>query len=73
METDYGREFEYEIILELMKDDNIERYSRYTFERAAVAERFKITIRNLLEDLYWKNGNAIWMMNILSFKKSTRP
>ena len=35
-----------------MKDDNIERYSRYTFERAAVAERFKITIRNLLEDLY---------------------
>ena len=39
----------------------IKRYSHYTTKGAVIAEIFNRTIRNLLKEPVFKNGNANWV------------
>ena len=49
------------ISTELLKINNIERYSRYTSLGAAFAERFNRTTRDLLKTPVFDRGDANWI------------
>ena len=59
LETDDGKEFTNKMFTDLLKLNDIKRYSRYTSKGAVFAERFNRTIRDLLKKPVFEKGNAI--------------
>ena len=69
LETDDGKEHVNKIFNEILKKNNIKRYSRYTDKGAVSAERFKRTICNLLKKPVFLAGNDDWLSELPSIVK----
>ena len=61
IETDDGSEFVNKIFTNLLITKNIRRYSRNTALGAVFAERFNLTLRNLLKKPVFEKGGANWI------------
>ena len=66
IETDRGKEFYNSIFENFLNNNNIKHYSRNTLG-AVFAERFNLTIRNLLKRPVFEKGEGNWI-NILPTK-----
>ena len=64
LETDDGKEYVNKKFFEFLNNINIKRYSRYTDNGAAIAERFNRTIRNLLKKPVFLAGNSDWISQL---------
>ena len=69
LETDDGKEYVNKNFKELLKNNNIKRYSRYTDKGAVFAERFNRTIRNVLKKPVLEKRNADWLSELSSVIK----
>ena len=69
LETDDGKEDVHKIFNELLNNQNIKRYSRYTDKGAVFAERFNRTTKNLLKKPVFLAGNADWSRELPSVIK----
>ena len=69
LETDDGKEYVNKIFNELLNNNKIKRYSRYTDKGAVFAERFNKTIRNLSKKPVFEKGNADWLSELSSVTK----
>ena len=65
IETDDGLEFVSKIFTNLLITKNIKRYSRKTALGAVFAERFNLTIRNLLKNLFLQKVMLIGLLYYL--------
>ena len=61
IETDRGKEFYNNIFENFLNNNNIKHYSRNTSLGAVFAERFNLTIRNLLKRPVFEKGNSNWI------------
>ena len=66
LETDDGKEFTNKMFIDLLKLNDIKRYSRYTSKGAVFAERYNRTIRDLLKKPVFEKGNANWIDELQS-------
>ena len=64
LETDDGKEYVNKIFNEILNNNNIKSYSRYTDKGAVFAERFNKTIRNLLKKPVFEKGRADWVSEL---------
>ena len=69
LETYDGKDYVNKIFNEFLNNNSITKYSRYTDKEAVFAERFNITIRNLLKKPTFLAGNADWMSELPSVIK----
>ena len=69
LETDDGKEYVNKIFNEVLNNNKIKRYSRYTDKGAVFAERFNKTIRNLVKKPVFLAGNADWLSELPSVVK----
>ena len=61
IESDRGKEFYNNIFQDLINKNNIKLYSRNGSLGAVFAERFNLTIRNLLKKILFEQGDAKWI------------
>ena len=61
IESDRGKEFYNNIFQDFLNKNNIKLYSRNSSNGAAFAERFNRTIRDLLKEIVFENGDANWV------------
>ena len=61
IETDRGKEFYNNIFQDFLNKNNIKHYSRNTDLGAVFAERFNLTIRNLLKRPVFEKGDGNWI------------
>ena len=61
IETDRGKEFYNNIFHDLLNRNNIKLYSRKSSLGAVFAERFNLTIRNLLKRPVFEKGDSNWI------------
>ena len=66
LETGDGMEYVNKIFNELLNNNKIKRYSRYTDKGAVFAERFNKTIRNLLKKPVFEKRNDAWLSELSS-------
>ena len=69
LESDRGTEFYNSNFQKLLKNKNIQHYSRYTDRGPSIAERVIRTIRNLLKKPVFEKGNADWLSELPSVIK----
>ena len=69
LETDDGKEYVNKIFTEILNNNKIKRYSRYTDKGAVFAERFNKTVRNLLKKPVFEKGKADWLSELQSVIK----
>ena len=60
IKTDWGKEF-YNIFQKFLNNNNIKHYSRKSYLGAVFAERFNLTIRNLLKRPVFERGDGNWV------------
>ena len=61
IESDRGKEIYNNILRSFLNDNSIKRYSRDTSLGAVFAERFNLTVRNLLKRHVFEKRDANWM------------
>ena len=61
IESDRGKEFYNNIFQDFLNKNNIKLYSRTSSYGAVFAERFNLTIRNLLKRSVFEKGDANWI------------
>ena len=61
IESDRGKEFYNNIFQDFLNKNNIKLYSRNSSYGAVFAERFNRTIRDLLKNIVFKQGDAKWI------------
>ena len=61
IETDRGKEFYNNNFQDFLNENNIKLYSRNSSNGAVFAERFNLTIRDLLKKIVFEQGNAKWI------------
>ena len=61
IESDRGKEFYNNIFQDFLNENIIKIYSRRTSLGAVFAERFNLTIRNLLQKIVFEQGDAKWI------------
>ena len=61
IESDRGKEFNKIFFQDLLNKNNIKLYSRDSSYGAVFAERFNLTIRNLLKKIVFEQGDAKWI------------
>ena len=66
IESDRGTEFYNSIFQNLLKNKNIQHYSRFTDKGPSIAERVIRTLRNLLKKPVFEKGKADWFSELSS-------
>ena len=61
IESDRGKKFYNNIFQDFLNKNNIKFYSRNSLYGAVFAERFNRTIRDLLEKIFFEQGDAKWI------------
>ena len=61
IETDRGKEFYNNIFQDFLNENNIKHYSRNSSYGAVFAERFNLTIRDLLKKIVFEQGDGNWI------------
>ena len=69
IESDRGTEFYSIIFQNLLKNKNIQHYSRFTDKGPSIAERVIRTVRNLLKKPVFLAGSADWLSELQSVIK----
>ena len=69
VESDRGKEFYNNIFQDFLNKNNIKLYSRNSSYGAVFAERFNLTIRNLLKRPVFERGDAKWIDILQSITK----
>ena len=69
IESDRGKEFYNNIFQEFINKNNIKLYSRNSSYGAVFAERFNLTIRNLLKRPVFEKGDGNWIDVLPKIKK----
>ena len=62
LQTDAGKEFYNSKVKDLLKSSNVNHYSVYTPNKAAVVERFNRTIRDKLKRYFVASGRKVWYL-----------
>ena len=60
-EIDRGKGFHINVFQDFLEENNIKNYSRNTSLGAVFAERFNVTIRNLLKRPVFEKGEGNWI------------
>ena len=61
IESDRGKKFYYNIFQDFLNKNNIKLYSRNSLYGAVSAERFNLSIRNLLKQPVFEKGDGNWI------------
>ena len=69
IESDRGKEFYNIIFQDFLNKNNIKLYSRNSLYDAVFAERFNRTIRDLLKNIVFEQGDAKWIDILPTIKK----